>query len=125
MNIFKDWDTVAILLMTLPGKSCESIGTRIGIATRKVLGISVEGLISSLGIKNEIIDMISDRYYNREDEEEEQFDFDVCKQYCKRLPWYPDYVVEDSCPQRCMDANPDWRKDYSDDWYSPMDPDLD
>lgn len=24
-----------------------------------------------------------------------------------------------------MDANPDWRKDYSDDWYSPFDPNLD
>ena len=70
MNIFKDWDVVAILLMTLPGKSCESIGTRIGIATRKVMGISVEGLISSLNIKNEIIDHIHDTYYNREDDDE-------------------------------------------------------
>ena len=124
MNILKDWDVVMILLMTLPGKSCESIGTRLGIVTRKVFGVSMEGLISSLSLKNDIIEHIHDQYYDRGDEEE-SFDFNVCEQYCKRIPWYPDYVVEDTCPQRCMEANPDWRKDHSDDWYSPLDPGLD
>lgn len=42
-NIHEDWGTVAVLLMTLPGKSCESIGTRLGIVLRKVTGVSIEG----------------------------------------------------------------------------------
>ena len=60
MNILKDWDVAMILLMTLPGKSCESIGTRLGIVTRKVFGVSMEGLISSLSLKNDIIEHIHD-----------------------------------------------------------------
>lgn len=121
MNVMKDWDVVMILLMTIPGKSCESVGTRLGIVTRKIYGVSMEGLIRSLNFKNDIIDHITDDFYDRDDDEEEEFDFDVCAQYCKRIPWYPDYVVEDTCPSRCMEANPNWRKDYSDDWYTPPD----
>lgn len=110
MNIFKDWDVVMILLMTLPGKSCESIGTRIGIVARKISGVSMEGLISSLSLDGTFIDSIS-----KLNDQGERIQIDICATYCKRLIWYPDYVVEDTCPQRCMDANPDWRKDYSDD----------
>ena len=42
-NIHEDWLTATILLMTIPGKSCESIGTRVGIVTRKITGVSIEG----------------------------------------------------------------------------------
>ena len=42
-NIHEDWDIIVILLMTMPGKNCESIGTRMGIVIRKLTGVSLEG----------------------------------------------------------------------------------
>lgn len=88
MNIMDDWDLVAVLLMTLPGKSCESIGTRLGIVTRKLTGVSVEGL----KLAHSAFSKLSDDF---DIPENETWDDAVCSQFCQRVPWYPDYVVED------------------------------
>lgn len=75
MHVFKDWDIVMILLMTLPGKSCESIGTRLGIVTRKIYGVSMEGIVETFGIEGEFFDKMNDEYW---EDDEESFDFNVC-----------------------------------------------
>merc|ERR1712146_92027 len=105
MNILDDWDLIAVLLMTLPGKTCESIGTRLGIVTRKFFGVSIEGLKHA---KNVI------ENWDKSDFIPEEYTFDdaVCEQFCQRVPWHPDYVVEDQCPTKCMLRNPNWRKEY-------------
>ena len=112
-NILEDWDIIVVLLMTLPGKSCENIGTRIGIVMRKISGVAIEGMKyqeNTLIINEDLDDPNA-----IEEEELEEWDSSICIQFCKRIPWYPDYVVEDSCPEHCMANNPDWRKDHTDD----------
>ena len=47
-NIFSEWNIVLVLLWTLPGKSCENIGTRVGIILRKLSGVGIEGLKDDL-----------------------------------------------------------------------------
>lgn len=116
---------MAVLLMTMPGKSCESIGTRIGISLRKITGVSIEGLVTPHRIKMAAVEGLH-KILNGDDndEPEERFDESVCNKFCKRIPWYPDYVVEDSCPDRCMLMNPNWRRDHTDDYNIHFDDDF-
>ena len=43
-SVHEDWLIASILLMTIPGKNCEEIGTRMGIVTRKLTGVAIEGI---------------------------------------------------------------------------------
>ena len=41
-NVSENWYNATILLMDIPGKTCESVGTRIGVTFRRITGISLD-----------------------------------------------------------------------------------
>ena len=41
INIEKNWYNSTILMITMPGASCEEIGTRIGLIVRKLSGVFI------------------------------------------------------------------------------------
>lgn len=40
-NVNQNWYNASVLFFTIPGHSCESIGTRVGIATRRLSGVGI------------------------------------------------------------------------------------
>ena len=41
-NVSENWFNSAVILMDIPGKTCESIGDRIGITIRRITGIKLD-----------------------------------------------------------------------------------
>ena len=41
VNVNDNWYNASVILMTIPGHSCEMIGTRIGITTRRLSGFGL------------------------------------------------------------------------------------
>ena len=42
-NVADNWYLLTVLLMDIPGKECESIGSRIGLTIRRLGGINLDG----------------------------------------------------------------------------------
>ena len=41
-NFSVNWYNISIILMDIPGSTCESIGVRAGMAVRKLSGVSID-----------------------------------------------------------------------------------
>ena len=42
INVSDNWFMATVYLMDIPGKECESVGSRLGLFTRRIYGIKLD-----------------------------------------------------------------------------------